>query len=111
MDITAIEAITALSNSSGEHFMHFVTVFFGYMVAVHFIGSGIPGRFAVALSVIYSLFCILPAFATFQANTFALQIGAPMPPYLRFVPVAVIFAAWTVSIWYMFHVRSSTNDA
>jgi len=81
------------------------------MVAVQFIGSLVPRRFAIALSVIYTLFCALPGIAIYGALAFTRQLGDPTIPDLTLFPVLVMTAAWIVSLWYMFHVRSTGNDS
>jgi hypothetical protein len=114
MDISTIAAISQVADQAANHFMNFVTVYFAYIVAVHFIGNRIPLRFAIAITLVYSGFCLLPAIANINDLQRLYLILGEQPELLgggppRFarplVPAVVMASAWATSVWYLVHVR------
>jgi hypothetical protein len=110
-----IEVMIATQAEAGRSFMDFVTVLFGYLVGVHFLGNRIPLALAIFVSVIYSCFMIFPAFGVTNMMVTATNVANAYPELARllggggvsagYFPVVVITSGWAISIWYMVHVR------
>ena len=100
--------------------MDFVTVLFGYLVGVHFLGYRIPLALAIFITLIYSCFMMFPAIGVTEMMMTGTKIAAAHPEFVHllgggsmkvaYVPAAVIASGWAVSIWYMVHVRRGATS-
>jgi len=62
------DVVTSLIAEGGRSTMDFVTVLFGYLVFVHFVGAKLERAYIVIVTLIYSLFVIWPILGAFQAG-------------------------------------------
>lgn len=110
-----IEVMVAMQAEAGRAFMDFVTVLFGYLVGVHFLGKRVPLALAIFISLIYSCFMMFPAIGVTDMMMTGTKIVLAHPEFAHllgsgsmnvgYLPAAVILSGWAVSIWYMVHVR------
>jgi len=114
------ELITLLMAEAGRTTMDFITVLFAYFVLTHFVGAKLERAYIVILTIVYSLFCILPILGAYQAGTMLFKVVQSNPEAGKYLgievafnpgiaPVVVLGLAWFLSLTYMFQVRKKAK--
>ena len=70
-----LDLFATYGTAAGSHFMNFVTVFFAFVAAGYFIASKLTSRTYVFICVIYTIFMLLPATASFLVLLTAVDIA------------------------------------
>ena len=114
----AFDLMIAAQAEGGRSFMTFVTVLFAYLVCTHFIGATLSRGVAITMSVLYSLFALLPVLGFYSATEIvftAVEMQGKLPTFPEslsafgmYMPIVVIFSGWALSLFYMWKVRRTT---
>jgi len=123
-----IELIILAKSSAGTNANNFIAVMFAYIVASYFVGESLSRIQAWGISIIYSLFTLLPIYgvyldiglnyslqqefhATFPDEAIKLYSGTSGSGVMIFFVPALLAAAWLASILHMAYIRrGNLND-
>ena len=111
-----IESITNASTVAGASAMNVVAVLFAYVLAAHFVGKQLPRSIAVFMSLLYSLFLIVPTSVMISAGVRVARLIAryrdefpdvdlyPITPSVGMVlamAVVPLVLGWVGSLYFM----------
>ena len=88
----------------------YMTLLFGYLVLVYFVGNKLDKAEAILISVLYSAFSFFLLLGLLSAVGNLIETGQKMGRLAEYsdavyVGPVTIFLSWVLSIWYMSRVR------
>ena len=117
-----IELIEMGFNDAAFHAMNYVSILFAFLIMAYLVGRRLSKFQVWSVSILYSIFIILPAFGTIRTfalatkliGSFHVEYPEPASNYFPFYSVADLFtllisivlaAAWVLSIIFLLNSR------
>ena len=118
-----LELLSLSSANAGQHAMVTVTILFAYIIASYLVGSKLLQFQAVAVSMLYSVYFLIPVSATLAEQEMASKLGEQFSEthreqfefyfssglnmdFYSYTTILVAVLAWVFSLYFMYDRRN-----